>query len=64
MKTLEEHNEEMQRVITNHNKIGGNEIICPSCGEELFDRKGFDLLCDPPKTQVYCKKCNFVGSRY
>lgn len=57
--TLEEHNKRVTQV----NETGGNGIACPNCGSELFDT-GLSLCCNPPLHKIFCRNCNYKGTRY
>lgn len=54
--TLDEHNK-IQACL-----MPGNGIACPDCGNELFD-SGVSLLSYPPKYRIFCKNCNYKGTR-
>ena len=64
LKTLDEHN----RIVGELRKIqetGHTGIACPNCGNELFDSSpGIVLLSNPPQYRVFCRVCNWMGSRY
>jgi len=45
------------------NKTGGNGIACPNCGSELFDT-GVSLISYPPQYKIYCRECDYKGSRW
>lgn len=59
LKTLEEHN----KIATQINETVGNGIACPNCGSELFDN-GIALTSNPPQYQIFCRECNYKGSRW
>lgn len=41
-----------------------NEIACPNCGEELFDRTpGLIEPGNPPRIEVRCAACEYRGRR-
>jgi len=41
-----------------------NEIACPNCGEELFDRTpGLIEPGNPPRIEVHCAACEYRGRR-
>ena len=63
MKTLDEHNREvLSRLSPVREALNG--IECPECRAELFDDLTRVLMSNPPQTPVFCKKCNYVGSRF
>jgi DNA-directed RNA polymerase subunit RPC12/RpoP len=57
--SLEEHN----RIARQINETGGNGISCPNCGSELFDT-GVSLTSYPPQYIIYCRECNYKGTRW
>lgn len=57
--SLEEHNKRVRQV----NETGGNGIACPNCGSELFDTD-LSLLSYPPQYKIFCRNCNYKGTRY
>jgi hypothetical protein len=59
LKTLEEHN----KIATQTPQTQGNGIACPNCGSELFDT-GVSLTSYPPQYKIYCRECNYKGSRW
>jgi DNA-directed RNA polymerase subunit RPC12/RpoP len=59
LKTLEEHN----KIATQTPQTQGNGIACPNCGSELFDT-GVELLSYPPQYKIFCRECNYKGSRW
>lgn len=61
MKTLEEHDRERQDIIPTY--PCRNNIACPECGEELYDRDSFILTSSPAKKSVVCLKCKYTGYR-
>jgi hypothetical protein len=55
----------MYNCYTIKNEMIHNGIACPKCGEELYDKHpDYILTCNPPKKEVICKKCNYLGYRY
>jgi hypothetical protein len=56
--TLEEHN----KIKSQQCSMVGNGIACPDCGSELFDL-GVSLHHYPPKYRIFCKNCNYKGTR-
>jgi hypothetical protein len=52
------------RKVMNSNNPRLNGFACPKCGEELFDSKPMITLTSmPPKKNVHCSKCDYVGYR-
>jgi len=66
LKNLDEYNTEQNKW---HWKLNSNEpilngIACPKCGEELYDSNPMMTLTSmPPKKNVHCSKCDYVGYR-
>lgn len=64
MKTLDQHNKEMQDFYDICNKPHKNGISCPVCGNELIDSNpGVVLDSCPPQYHTHCNKCNYKGYR-
>lgn len=64
LKTLEEHNKIVQELIKIR-ETGHTGIACPNCGNELYDSSpGLCLTSNPPQYRVFCRVCNWVGTRY
>jgi DNA-directed RNA polymerase subunit RPC12/RpoP len=67
MKTLEEHNAERWRdheVIGSLNDPRPNGIICPDCGNELWDTNPMITLTSyPAKKHTNCPECGYRGYR-
>lgn len=66
MKTLEEYNfEQLSSYLRlNSNTPVLNGIACPDCDEELYDSSPMTILTsNPPKKNVNCSKCGYVGYR-
>jgi len=62
--TLEEHDSIKAVNIYNHNSPRLNGIACPKCGEELYDSNPMVTLASyPPKKNIKCSKCDYVGYR-
>lgn len=41
-----------------------NGIACPTCGAELFDTFPWRTLStNPPRTNIHCDGCSFIGTR-
>ena len=57
--SLKEHNKRATTV----NETGGNGIACPNCGSELFD-SGATLLAWPAQYHIFCRECNYKGTRF
>ena len=67
LKSLEESNSERRRFFNkmNDNSPKHNGIVCPKCGEELFDSTpNIVLLSNPPQYNIHCEKCGYKGYRY
>jgi len=65
MKTLEEHNSEKMKEydLRRQEHPVKNGIVCPKCGDELFDSDPYIILgSDPPQKNVHCD-CGFRGYR-
>lgn len=60
MKTLDEHNEETNRMHSEFWKTVHNTgVACDDCGDELVeDRPGNVNLSNPPSIWVMCMKCD------
>jgi hypothetical protein len=59
--TLEEHNKRATQI----NHTGGNGIACPNCGSELFDNNDSLVLTSyPPQYLIFCRECNYKGTRF
>jgi len=66
LKDLNEHNSQASSMhwSMNDNNPRLNGIACPECGEELFDSNPMMTLTSmPPKKNVHCSKCDYVGYR-
>ena len=67
LKTLEEHNE-LHRVAyeltEKTNEPHPNGIACPTCGAEMWDScPTITLASYPPRKNVHCPTCGFIGYR-
>lgn len=66
LKNLDEYNAQQNNL---HWKLNSyepqlNGIACPECGEELYDSSPMITLASmPPKKNVHCSKCDYVGYR-
>lgn len=66
LKNLAEHNATTSEY---HWKMNSDEprlngIACPKCGAELYDSSPMTTLTSmPPKKNVHCSKCDYVGYR-
>ena len=66
LKSLDEYSTQQNKV---HWQINSNEpqlngIECPKCGEELYDSNPMMTLTSmPPKKNVHCSKCDYIGYR-
>ena len=66
LKSLEEHNSQQLNAYwrLNSNAPVLNGIACPDCNEELYDNNPLVTLASyPPKKNVSCIKCGYVGYR-
>lgn len=66
LKDLNEHNAQASSLQWNMNNNSPvlNGIACPRCGEELYDSNPMMTLTSmPPKKNVHCSKCDYVGDR-
>ena len=67
MKSLEEHNTQTGNLYwwqfyTNEPRPNG--IACPNCAEQLVDSNPMMTLTSfPPKKNINCIKCDYVGYR-
>ena len=66
LKNLANHNSIRSHL---HNEMNSNEqilngIACPKCGTELYDSNPMITLTSiPPKKNIHCNKCDYVGYR-
>lgn len=61
LKTLEEHNLQIMKKFDDKSKLL-NGIACPKCGKELYDVNPISILTSyPPKKNVACTSCDYVG---
>lgn len=67
MQTLDEFNAERReayRIEREHVNPCPNGIECPKCETELWDSSPIKLLTSlPPKKNVHCPKCGYMGYR-
>lgn len=66
LKNLDEHNAQQGSMHweLNSNQPRLNGIACPKCGEELYDFNPMVTLTSiPPKKDVNCSKCDYIGYR-
>jgi|688.fasta_scaffold613011_1 hypothetical protein len=66
LKNLDEYNAQQNNLHwqLNSNEPQLNGIACPKCGEELYDSNPMMTLTSmPPKKNVHCSKCDYVGYR-
>ena len=66
LKTLKEHNEKRRNdhLSLNDNSPQPNGIACPDCDAELLDSEPMmTLLSNPPKKNVHCDSCKYIGYR-
>lgn len=65
MMNLDEYNRERHEYYyPTQEAANRNGIACPKCGEELCDSQPSIILASyPPKKNVHCSKCGFVGYR-
>jgi len=63
LKTIDEHNEEMQH---KYHLVKQTELLtgieCPSCKTELRYNDNSILMSRPPQKHVKCTKCTYRGS--
>jgi len=59
LKTIAEHNFYISNLGIETSKTG---VACPKCGGELWYLGEEILLCDPPRRDVGCEKCNYLTS--
>lgn len=66
LKSLNEHDSEryhFHHTVNNDSQVL-NGIACPKCNEELVDSDPMVTLTSyPPKKNIKCVKCDFVGYR-
>jgi DNA-directed RNA polymerase subunit RPC12/RpoP len=68
LKTLNDHNRDRIRIITEHGRETfephANGIACPNCGAELYDSQPYlTLTSDPPQKNIHCPNCHYAGHR-
>ena len=67
LKSLDEHNIEMSDIHWSNfysSEPRPNGISCPNCAKELVDSNPMMTLTSfPPKKNVNCTKCDYVGYR-
>jgi len=66
MKTLDKHNAERREFHDQHYGLSPhkNGIECPKCQAELWDSNPMmTLTSNPPKKNIHCKSCDYVGYR-
>jgi ribosomal protein S27E len=66
LKSLDEYNGERVQCHFNltFDQPRFNGITCPKCGEELMDTNPMVTLTSyPPKKNVNCSKCEYIGYR-
>ena len=65
LKSLEEHNESVQKRMEDINQPMPNGIACPKCGHELYDSTPMVVLTsNPSQYNVHCPVCGYTGYRY
>ena len=58
MKTVSEHNSQINQLIVETYKAG---VLCDDCQVEMFyPQPNMVLACIPPKMTVKCPKCNKI----
>lgn len=63
MKTIKEHNDEVQKYYGTKKHL--TNIECPNCSSELqYARPGVLMLSYPPQQDVVCFTCNYTGRVY
>lgn len=60
---LEDHNTFIMNKLHSIDFSKENGIECPKCKNELHDVLGVSLLSNPPQTPIFCKNCDFKGTR-
>lgn len=66
LKSLDEHNSNSWSNYSSmfENSPKPNGIACPKCGEELMDSQPMmTLTSNPPKKDIHCPSCGYVGYR-
>lgn len=64
MKTLAQHNaDKLKEHIEANTYPKLNNIACPECGCELMDGDDRFSMSDPPKRNIKCSRCSYVGYR-
>ena len=66
LKSLDEHNSNSWSNYSSmfENSPKPNGIACPKCGEELMDSQPMvTLTFNPPKKDIHCPSCGYVGYR-
>jgi len=64
LKNLDAHNADMTRMYENMLKYPRpNGIACPECGKELMDSDTMILTSNPPRRNVHCPSCGYIGYR-
>lgn len=65
LKSLEEHNSEIFKMIHDLSEPQPNGIACPECGAELLDTAPDMMLTSyPEQYYVGCSKCDYTGTRF
>ena len=64
METLENFNKKRRELHQSRYMAKPNGIECPECKSELYDTNpAVTLMSHPPKKDVHCEKCGFIGYR-
>lgn len=67
LKTLEEHDSLRYQAHQEYDRLRGprpNGIECPKCKRELLDSDPTStLMSNPPKKNIHCPSCDYVGYR-
>lgn len=64
MESLIEFNDRKRRQYKPPSEPRLNGIACPECGAELMDSSPARLLPSiPPKKDIHCPECDYVGFR-
>ena len=62
--SLQDFNKQREPYLRNPFESVPNGIECPDCNTELFDNLKLGVCASlPPRVQVVCKHCNYVGYR-
>lgn len=63
--SLDDHNQERHNEFLISVQPYLNGIACPKCGDELYDSNpNVALTSYPPKYNIHCSSCGYIGYRY